>query len=100
LRKPVWEQALQRIGILIFMVLAIALGLLVGTLNNELVEVDLLWFQLNWPLGLLILAALAMGLLVGVCAVWLFRVLPLRMKLRKLQRTGQNNSGFPDITDV
>ena len=27
------------------MLLAIALGLLVGTLNNELVVVDLLWFQ-------------------------------------------------------
>ena len=31
-------------------VLAVIVGLLVGTLNSDKVPLDLLWFQLQWPL--------------------------------------------------
>ena len=82
------------------MVLAIALGLLMGTLNNEVVVLDLLWLQLNWPLGLSLLAAVALGLLSGVLAMWLFSVLPMRLQLRKLRRSKPGISGLPDSTDV
>ena len=82
------------------MVLAIALGLLVGTLNNQIVSVDLLWVQLNWPQGLLLLSSLVMGLLIGVGVSWLISVLPLRMKIRKLNRSKSSSNGFPEITDV
>ena len=64
-------------------VLAVIVGLLVGTLNSEKVQLDLLWFQLQWPLGLLLLISLAAGLLLGLFISYLSQVLPLRMKLRK-----------------
>jgi len=75
-----------RIAIFIVMILAIALGLLVGTLNHQPVVTDLLWIQLQWPLGLVLLAALAMGLVIGLVLTWMFATLPLRMQLKKASR--------------
>ena len=66
-------------------VLAIAIGLLIGTLNSDKVMLDLLWIQLEWPLGLLILLAFAVGLLLSLVLVYLTYVFPLRLKIRKLQ---------------
>jgi uncharacterized integral membrane protein len=74
---------LYRLGLIIAAVLALALGLLVGTLNSAPVAVDLLWVQFDWPLGLVILAALAIGLLIGLILAWLFGILPARARLRR-----------------
>jgi uncharacterized integral membrane protein len=74
---------LYRIGFIIVAVLAIALGLLIGTLNSDTVGVDFLWVQLQWPLGLLILCVFAVGLLTGLLLIWFFSVVPLRARLRK-----------------
>jgi len=74
---------LYRIGFIIVAVLAIALGLLIGTLNSDSVGVDLLWVQLQWPLGLLILCVFIVGLLIGILLAWFFGVIPLRARLRK-----------------
>jgi len=74
---------LYRIGFIIVAVLAIALGLLLGTLNSDTVSVDLLWVQLQWPLGLLILCVLVVGLLTGFLLAWFFGMMPLRARLRK-----------------
>ena len=74
---------MYRLLFIIVTVLAVALGLLVGTLNADLVRVDLLWIQLDWPLGLLLLSAAAVGLFLGLLLTWLFSVLPLRARLRK-----------------
>jgi uncharacterized membrane protein YciS (DUF1049 family) len=68
---------------IIIAVLAISLGLLIGTLNSDTVGIDLLWVQLQWPLGLLILCVFAVGLLTGVLLAWLFGIMPLRVRLRK-----------------
>ena len=76
---------MYRIGFIIVAVLAIALGLLIGTLNSDTVSVDLLWIQLNWPLGLLILCMFVTGLLAGLLLAWFFSILPLRARLRKLR---------------
>ncbi len=62
---------------------AITVGLLVGTLNSDQVRLDLLWVQLEWPLGLLLLLSLAVGLLLGMVMIYFSRVLPLRLKLRE-----------------
>ena len=67
------------------------MGLLLGTLNSEAVSVDLLWVQIKWPLGLLILSATTAGLLLGLCLAWFFSILPLRVQLRKLRSQAQNN---------
>jgi uncharacterized integral membrane protein len=74
---------LYRIGFIIVAVLAVALGLLIGTLNSDSASVDLLWIQLNWPLGMLILCVFVTGLLAGLLLAWVFSVLPLRARLRK-----------------
>jgi len=81
------------------MILAIALGFLVGTLNPEMVPVDLLWTQLIWPLGLTLLVALAIGLLIGLLLAWLFSILPLRMQLRKARRSQVTNTGLAGRPD-
>jgi len=82
---------LYRIGFIIVVTLAVAVGLLLGTLNSEAVSVDLLWVQIKWPLGLLILSAMTAGLLLGLCLAWFFSILPLRVQLRKLRSQAQNN---------
>ncbi|HLF30068.1 MAG TPA: lipopolysaccharide assembly protein LapA domain-containing protein [Xanthomonadales bacterium] len=87
---------MYRIGLIFVTVLAIVLGLLIGILNHDLVKVDLLWFQLDWPLGLLLLFALTIGLLVGVSLMWLFTVIPLRLQLRKARRTATGGSVVTD----
>ncbi len=85
-----------RIGFIVISVLAIALGLLVGTLNHEMTSVDLLWVQISWPLGLMLLAALSAGLIIGLAFVWLFKILPLRAQLRRIGRKSTSDSGYPD----
>lgn len=76
---------MYRVLFIIVMLLALALGLMVGTLNSDLVKIDLLWLQLDWPLGLVILSAAALGLLLGLVLTWLFSVMPLRARLRRAQ---------------
>lgn len=83
---------MYRIAFIVITVVAVAAGLLIGTLNSDTVILDLLWFQLEWPLGLVVLAAMAAGLLIGLLAAWFFSVLPLRARLRKTARNGGINS--------
>ena len=64
-------------------IVAIVVGLLVGTLNSNSVQLDLLWVQFELPLGLAILLGFSLGILLGLSAVYLARVLPLRLQLRK-----------------
>jgi uncharacterized integral membrane protein len=91
---------MNRFGFGVVAILAIALGLLVGTFNSDKVHLDLLWLQLDWPLGLLLLFAFATGLLLGLCLVFLSHVFPLRLKIRKLQanaaRTASRDLAAPD----
>ena len=86
---------MYRIAFIVITVAAVALGLLIGTLNSSSVVLDLLWLQLQWPLGLVVLAAMAAGLLLGLVVVWFFSVLPLRARLRKAARNsgGSNSTG-------
>lgn len=74
---------LRKTGFYLVVIAAIALGLLVGTLNSTPVNLDLLWLQLELPLGLAILLGFTVGLLAGLSIIWLGRVLPLRLQLRK-----------------
>ena len=85
---------MYRILFIVVMLLALALGLLVGTLNSDLVSVDLLWLQLDWPLGLVILSAAALGLLLGLVLTWLFSVMPLRARLRRAQSQSNPPGGL------
>ena len=77
---------MYRIILIIIMVLAIGLGLILGTLNSETVTADLLWVQLQWPLGLLLLSAVGGGLVLGLVLAWLFGIIPIRAQMRRLQK--------------
>lgn len=81
---------MYRLAFILVTVLAILLGLVVGTLNPDTVRLDLLWVQLEWPLGLVLLTAAALGLLTGLLLAWFFSILPLRAQLRK---AGGRNAG-------
>lgn len=74
---------MYRFAFILVTVLAVGLGLVIGTLNPETVLLDLLWIKLEWPLGLVLLAAGALGLLLGLLLAWFFSILPLRARLRK-----------------
>ena len=76
---------MKKLGVILLAVVAVMVGLLVGTLNSDTVQLDLLWIQLELPLGLTILLGFSLGLITGLMVIYLARVLPLRLQLRKSQ---------------
>jgi uncharacterized integral membrane protein len=90
----------KKLGFILMAVAAIVLGLLVGTLNSSPVQLDLLWIQFELPLGLAILLGFSLGVLLGLSAIYLARVLPLRLQLRKaraaLVKQDTSNLSPPD----
>lgn len=95
---------MKRIGFILVAVAAILTGLIVGTLNSVPVSLDLLWVQLEIPLGLAILLGFSTGLIAGLSMVYLGGVLPLRLQLRKARsslarqtRDNQHDQGKPGL---
>jgi len=90
----------KKIGFILVACIAIVIGLLVGTLNSGPVQLDLLWVQVELPLGLAILLGFSLGILLGLSAVYIARVLPLRLQLRKaraaLAKKDHTNISLPD----
>ena len=86
---------MKKLGFILMAVSAIVIGLIVGTLNSAPVSLDLLWFQFEIPLGLAVLLGFSLGLITGLSVIYLGRVLPLRLQLRKarssLARQNQNS---------
>ena len=87
---------MKKIGFILIAILAIVVGLLVGTLNSGPVQLDLLWIQFELPLGLAILLGFSVGMLVGLSMIYFARVLPLRLQLRKARAT----PGKQDTSDL
>ena len=88
---------------LIFIVLAllaVATGLVLGTLNADPVLVDLLWFQLNWPLGLVLVTTLALGILIGMAGTWVIQVWPTRLALRQARAEMARKAQAEPTTDT
>ncbi len=82
------------------MVLAIAAGVVAGVLNPVVVNVDLLWMQLEWPLGLTLICVLVLGILLGLLLISIFIVWPLQMRLRKAEKlAGKNALPVSTLTD-
>ena len=92
---------MYRLGLLVVIILAVAIGLIVGTLNHQVLTIDLLWTELTWPSGLILLSAMVIGILIGVLLVFLFSVLPLRMKLRRARNSRDADDGYsnPRVSD-
>ena len=87
---------MKKIGFILVACIAIVIGLLIGTLNSSPVQLDLLWVQFELPLGLAILLGFSVGILLGMSAVYIVRVLPLRLQLRKARTA----SAGKDRTDI
>ena len=78
---------MKKLGFILIAIIAIVLGLLVGTLNSSPVQLDLLWIQFELPLGLAILLGFSLGIVLGLSVIYIARVLPLRLQLRKARAT-------------
>ncbi len=93
---------MKKTGFILMAITAVVVGLLIGTLNSGQVHLDLLWIQLELPLGLAILLGFSVGVLTGLSATYLVRVLPLRLQLRKAkaslrqQHTERQDTDRPD----
>ena len=91
---------MKKVGFILMAIAAIVVGLLVGTLNSSPVQLDLLWVQLELPLGLAILLGFSLGVVLGLSTIYLARVLPLRLQLRKaraaLVKQDTSNLNLPD----
>lgn len=92
---------MKKIGIILVAIAAILIGLIVGTLNSAPAYLDLLWVQFEIPLGLAILLGFSLGLIFGLSMIYLGRVLPLRLQLRKARssqaRQDQHNQAGPGL---
>ncbi len=93
---------MKRIGFILAAIIAIVVGLLVGTLNSDLVQLNLLWVQFELSLGLVILLGFSLGVLTGLSMLYLARVLPLRLQLRKARAAlpKAENSGEQDTPGI
>ena len=89
---------MKKIGFILVAIAAVVVGLLVGTLNADSVQVDLLWVQFELSLGLAILLGFSVGLVAGLSMIYFARVLPLRLQLRKARMAlnRQMGSDQPD----
>jgi uncharacterized integral membrane protein len=74
---------MKKIGFILVAIVAVLVGLVIGTLNFHPVQLDLLWIQFELPLGLAILLGFSLGIVMGLGVVYFTRVLPLRLQLRK-----------------
>ena len=74
---------MKKAGFYLVAIATVVLGLLVGTLNSAPVQLDLLWIQFELPLGLAVLLGFSTGMLIGLLLLYLARVLPLKVQLRK-----------------
>ena len=91
---------MKKLGFILIAILAVMVGLLVGTLNSGPVQLDLLWVQLQLPLGVVILLGFSVGLLTGLAAIYFGRVLPLRLQLRKARNAlSQQDTAGLTLTD-
>lgn len=73
----------KKAGFYVVAIATVVIGLLVGTLNSAPVRLDLLWVQFELPLGLAVLLGFSVGVLAGLLLLYLARVLPLKVQLRK-----------------
>ena len=93
---------MKKLGFILVAIIAVVVGLLIGTLNSSPVQMDLLWVQFELPLGLALLLGFSMGILTGTVILYFVRILPLRMQLRKarVQLSKTDKSSQPDSVEL
>ncbi|OGV25356.1 MAG: hypothetical protein A3F18_00130 [Legionellales bacterium RIFCSPHIGHO2_12_FULL_37_14] len=68
----------MRILIIMFYLILIMLGVTFSVLNSKIIDLNLYYLSLNLPISVLMLAALSIGILIGVLS---FALRYLRLKL-------------------
>jgi uncharacterized integral membrane protein len=86
-----------RIGFMLVMVLALALGVVAGVLNPQTVSVDLLLIQVAWPLGLILICMLVLGALLGFLLTAMFSVWPLKIRLRRSEKLAAGKTSASSV---
>ncbi len=86
-----------RLSLYILAILAIGTGLILGTLNADSVAVDLLWWQFVAPLGGTLVLTFVFGTFIGIFAIYVLRIMPLRMALRRALKSQTKSN--PDNGD-
>jgi uncharacterized membrane protein YciS (DUF1049 family) len=82
--------------LILVLLLAATAGLVLGVLNAEIVALNLVFTELNLPLGGLVLCAMALGLIAGLLLSWLLFIVPGRVK--RARRSGSHRQGT-DLAD-
>ncbi len=77
---------MYRISLYILAILALTLGLVIGALNAGEVSIDLFWLKLDPPLGAALVIAFVLGVLFGFFTLYVFRILPQGLILRRTQK--------------
>jgi uncharacterized integral membrane protein len=70
----------------ILLALVLFTALAFGALNGTQVELDVLLARWNLPLGVALLVFLVIGFLLGACALYLFKVFPLKREIASLKK--------------
>jgi putative membrane protein len=83
---------IRRFTQILLLLALVALGLIFGALNPQLVDVELAFTRLTLPLGLALVTALVIGLLAGILwrISWVAQLLAERGKLRRALRDAQS----------
>ena len=76
----------MRFGLILLVLVAAAAGAVFGALNSESIGLDFYFGSVTLAKGGALLAALALGWLLGGLLVYLSLVMPLRRRLRRLVR--------------
>ena len=67
---------IKKIVTLLLVLLMLTAAIAISSLNADAVNINLYWFELNWPLGFSLLLGGTLGVLVGVLLGWLYWTWP------------------------
>ena len=82
---------------LLIAVACIAAGATIGALNPQILSIDIGFVTVHATLGVTILVALLIGAIIGGSMLAFSVVLPLRQRLRRVQRTRPATSPAPPM---
>jgi|GEM_PF-1954184 len=86
--------------LLLMVLLATATGLAIGVLNAERVTFNLIAGTITLPLGGLVLAALVVGVISGICVAWALFLLPGRLRRSRQPITNHKGTDLADSRDA
>jgi len=77
---------IKKITSLVLVLVLLIGAVAVSSMNADNVQLNLYFYQLNWPLGFTILAFSSVGVLVGIMVAWLFWTWPANKQKNQWKR--------------